>query len=112
MVRKIKMASYQQFDLDVGTFRAITRDSNSKTRFLISALRDVEAELIKSGHHVLRSDNVNCGLPENIIVGHERRIPREDGFLFLAQRNGLPYSSGTFYTKVEPQAEETLANRL
>lgn len=91
---------FQSFDLDLESMTELDRKELSRLN-LPQAGRTLRQELAQKGYVVLESNDSLSGVARSVIVGGDIRMDHKQDFYELAQRLGLKYRSGAYYTRRE-----------
>lgn len=91
---------FQRFDLDLEAMAEVGAAELQKLN-LPQAGKTLVQELLQKGYTVLESNGVYNGVPEGVIVGGEIGKNHKGDFYELAERLGLQYLSGAYYTQRE-----------
>ncbi len=89
---------FQRFNLDLEGMTQLGREELLSLN-LPQAGRTLRQELAQIGYTVLESSDSLSGVPVSVIVGGEFGMQHKDDFYKLAERLGLRYSSGEYYTQ-------------
>ena len=91
---------FQSFDLDLEAMTKLSGEDLSRLN-LPQAGKTLRLELAQKGYDVLESNDSFGGVAHGVIVGGDIRMKHKQDFYELAQRLGLIYRSGAYYTKRE-----------
>ena len=91
---------FQSFDLDLEAMAKLSREDLFRLNLPQSG-RTLREELSRKGYDVLESNDSFSGVALRVIVCGDIRMSHNEDFYQLAQRLGLMYGSGAYYTKRE-----------
>ena len=94
----LKEKIFQRFDLNLVTMVRLSDEERTKLN-LPEAGKTLRRELLEKGYGVLESNTAYCGVSESIIVAGEIGMNHKGDFYELAERLGLRFKSGDYYTQ-------------